>query len=85
MPSGNGARAKQKRERNQKKQSQQKAPKSQLKANQAALTIQCKVCRQSFMCVANEQELRQHAENRHPKLEFRDCFDGNFLLVQSLQ
>jgi ribosomal protein L9 len=76
MPSGNGARAQQKRERNQKKQSQQKTAKSQLKSNQAALTIQCKVCKQSFMCVSSQEVLRRHAENRHPKLEFSQCFDG---------
>jgi uncharacterized CHY-type Zn-finger protein len=77
MPSGNGARAQQRRERAQKKQRQQKTAKSQLKTNQAALTIQCKVCKQSFMCVSNQDELRRHAENRHPKLEFAQCFDEN--------
>jgi hypothetical protein len=42
MPSGNGAKAKQKRERNAKKEEGGVA-KSQLKTNEQAKTVQCKV------------------------------------------
>jgi len=74
MPSGNGNRAKQKRERNQKKKEQDSGNKSQLKSNEAAKTIICKVCRQSFMCTTKEAELRMHQENKHEKQEFAACF-----------
>lgn len=49
MPSGNGAKAAQKRERNQAKQSKQTSAKSQLKSNEKALTIKCSVCMVSFV------------------------------------
>jgi len=67
MPSGNGNRAKQKRERNQKKTDQDKGGKSQLKTNELAKTIVCKVCRQTFMCTTKEAELKLHQENKHEK------------------
>ena len=70
MPSGNGARAAQKRERNAKKQNQQKSAKSQLKVNEAARTVVCKVCLTSFMSVSSKKMLSEHAENRHPKNTF---------------
>lgn len=76
MPSGNGNRAKQKRERNAKKAAAATSAHSQLKTNAQAQTIICKMCRQTFMCVAKEAELRQHAENKHPKAKFEDCFDA---------
>ena len=44
MPSGNGNRAKQKRERNLKRDAEGSAAKSQLKTNEAAKTVMCKVC-----------------------------------------
>ncbi|CAM1504286.1 Fc.00g018770.m01.CDS01 [Cosmosporella sp. VM-42] len=43
---GNGARAQQKRERNQK---DQKVAKSQLKVNAQACDIQCQVCKSTFL------------------------------------
>jgi nucleoside permease NupC len=70
MPSGNGARAQQKRERNAKKQGNASAPKSQLKVNEAAKTIVCKVCLTSFMSVSSKKMLAEHAENKHPKSTF---------------
>lgn len=49
MPSGNGAKAKQKRERNQAKADKQKGGVSQLKANEKALSLLCSICKvQSF-------------------------------------
>jgi len=74
MPSGNGNRAKQKRERNQKKTDQDKGGKSQLKTNELAKTIVCKVCRQTFMCTTKEAELKLHQENKHEKMDFSQCF-----------
>jgi hypothetical protein len=70
MPSGNGARAAQKRERNAKKQGSQKSAKSQLKVNEAAKTVVCKVCLTSFMSVSSKKMLTEHADNRHPKNSF---------------
>ena len=75
MPSGNGNRAKQKRERAMKRDAAKTTAHSQLKSNAAAKNIMCKMCRQTFMCTASEKELREHAENRHPKAEFSACFD----------
>lgn len=40
---------------------------SQLKANQAALTLKCHVCLQLFICTTTEAKMREHAENKHPK------------------
>jgi len=74
MPSGNGARAQQKRERNLKKDAAASGAKSQLKANEAAKTIICNVCRSSFLCTAKEPELRLHAENKHAAKKFEECF-----------
>eukprot|EP01110_Echinostelium_bisporum_P010413 TRINITY_DN3792_c0_g1_i1.p2 TRINITY_DN3792_c0_g1~~TRINITY_DN3792_c0_g1_i1.p2 ORF type:complete len:56 (-),score=20.01 TRINITY_DN3792_c0_g1_i1:129-296(-) len=48
MPSGNGAKAAQKRERNLKRDAGATAAKSQLKTNEAAKSVQCKVCKQAF-------------------------------------
>lgn len=70
MPSGNGAKAAQKRERNAKKQSGQKSAKSQLKVNEAAKTVVCKVCLTSFMSVSSKKMLAEHADNKHPKNSF---------------
>ena len=55
MPSGNGAKAKQRRERVQAQKSVGAAH-SQLKTNEKAKTIQCKICKQSFMCTASATE-----------------------------
>ncbi|EGG17429.1 hypothetical protein DFA_08424 [Cavenderia fasciculata] len=74
MPSGNGAKAQQKRERNLKKAAGETKAHSQLKSNEAAKNIMCNVCRQSFMCTAKEPELRLHAENKHVGRAFTDCF-----------
>eukprot|EP01133_Synstelium_polycarpum_P007569 gene7569-8858_t len=74
MPSGNGAKAAQKRERNLKKAAGDSKGKSQLKSNEAAKTLVCQVCRASFMCTTKEPELRTHAENKHAGRSYADCF-----------
>eukprot|EP00030_Apusomonadida_sp_AF-17_P007825 a843757_81.p3 GENE.a843757_81~~a843757_81.p3 ORF type:complete len:111 (+),score=45.59 a843757_81:33-335(+) len=73
MPSGNGARAKQTRERKLKEAAKKKGPTSQLKVNEAAANIQCSVCRQTFLCTSNETTLRDHL-NRHDGVEFATAF-----------
>ncbi|WFD30667.1 hypothetical protein MSPP1_001689 [Malassezia sp. CBS 17886] len=69
---GNGARAQQKRERNA-KAGAGGAAKSQLKVNEAAKSIICQTCRQTFLITVREPALKQHAENKHGK-EIKDCF-----------
>jgi Small EDRK-rich factor 1/2-like, N-terminal len=60
MGGGNGAKAAQKRERNADKA--KKVPSSQLKANEAAKTIVCVLCRQSFLGTMRRPALSTHAE-----------------------
>ncbi|EJD04369.1 DUF1909-domain-containing protein [Fomitiporia mediterranea MF3/22] len=69
---GNGAKAQQRRDRAEK--AGPKAAKSQLKTNEAAKNIQCKVCRQMFMLTTRLPQLVEHAENRHKKTK-EECFD----------
>ncbi|KOS12763.1 hypothetical protein Malapachy_1371 [Malassezia pachydermatis] len=69
---GNGARAQQKRERNAKANSGKEA-KSQLKANEAAKSVICQICRQTFLMTVREPALKQHADNKHGK-DIKDCF-----------
>jgi hypothetical protein len=47
---------------------------SQLKANAAAMNVQCKVCLATFLCNATEVKLREHFESKHAKLDFYQCF-----------
>ncbi|KAI9189090.1 hypothetical protein H9P43_000518 [Blastocladiella emersonii ATCC 22665] len=70
---GNGAKAAQKRERNAKKAGGD--AKSQLKVNEAAKSIQCTICKQTFLGTANATLLTQHAENKHSKT-IAECFPG---------
>ncbi|KAL0545580.1 hypothetical protein IC582_015469 [Cucumis melo] len=76
MGGGNGQKAKMARERNLEKQKSSRG--SQLETNKKAMTIQCKVCMQTFICTTTEVKCREHAEARHPKS------DVNFLFVQIL-
>jgi hypothetical protein len=46
----NGCRAQKTRERKEKQASHQNVAKSQLKSNQAAQNIVCKLCNQALMC-----------------------------------
>ena len=45
-----------------------------VETNEAAKSIQCKVCMQSFVSTLSHSELRKHAENKHPKLPAVQCF-----------
>ncbi|KAF3023540.1 hypothetical protein E8E14_009558 [Neopestalotiopsis sp. 37M] len=79
---GNGAKAQQKRERNAK---DSKVAKSQLKVNQAAMDIQCQICKSTFLKTTraphqiadtyrlSPTRLEQHAQNKHSKA-IADCF-----------
>ncbi|KAJ3071085.1 hypothetical protein HK102_006522, partial [Quaeritorhiza haematococci] len=40
------------------------AGKSQLKVNEAAKNVQCKICKQTFLKTVREQALKDHAENK---------------------
>ncbi|KAI9216755.1 At2g23090 like protein [Blastocladiella britannica] len=68
---GNGSKAQMKRDRNAKAAAG--GPKSQLKSNEAAKSIQCMTCRQTFLGTASDASLTEHAENRHSKT-LKDCF-----------
>ncbi|KAJ6954873.1 transcription initiation factor TFIID subunit 4b-like [Populus alba x Populus x berolinensis] len=66
MGGGNGQKAKMARERNLDKQ-KAGSKGSQLEANKKAMSIQCKVCMQTFICTTSEVKCREHAEAKHPK------------------
>ncbi|OSX78657.1 hypothetical protein BU14_0103s0001 [Porphyra umbilicalis] len=48
---------------------------SNLAANRQALSIQCKVCFQTFMCTTSRTLLQDHVERRHDKQTYDECFD----------
>ncbi|CBZ55346.1 conserved hypothetical protein [Neospora caninum Liverpool] len=50
-----------------------KEPKSQLKSNQAAMSIKCKICMQPFMKTQSVAQLNEHATNKHNKT-VAECF-----------
>eukprot|EP01009_Symbiontida_sp_KSa7_P007453 NODE_4308_length_352_cov_278.917492_g3709_i0.p1 GENE.NODE_4308_length_352_cov_278.917492_g3709_i0~~NODE_4308_length_352_cov_278.917492_g3709_i0.p1 ORF type:complete len:80 (-),score=22.80 NODE_4308_length_352_cov_278.917492_g3709_i0:112-330(-) len=52
----------------------QKGAASQLRQNQAAKTIICEVCRQTWMGTAREPELIAHHASKHSKLTLVQCF-----------
>jgi len=69
---GNGAKAQQKRERNA-----AKGPaggKSTLKVNEAAKTIICTTCRQTFLVTTRAPALTEHVENKHAGKTPKECF-----------
>ncbi|KOS18422.1 Uncharacterized protein ESCO_000301 [Escovopsis weberi] len=70
---GNGAKAQQKRERNQK---DGKTAKSQLKVNQAAMDIQCQTCKATFLKTTKVPALTEHALNKHNK-GLAECFPSH--------
>ncbi|KAG5623845.1 hypothetical protein H5410_009063 [Solanum commersonii] len=72
MGGGNGQKAKMAREKNIEKMKGAKG--SQLDANKKAMTIQCKVCMQTFMCTTSEVKCKEHAEAKHPKSALATCF-----------
>ncbi|KAJ4297042.1 hypothetical protein N0V88_003958 [Collariella sp. IMI 366227] len=63
MGGGNGAKAAQKRARNDKKAGTKAV--SQLKTNVAAMSIICAQCRQTFLSTSREPQLTLHAVNKH--------------------
>ncbi|KHG21316.1 hypothetical protein F383_02340 [Gossypium arboreum] len=66
MGGGNAQKSKTARERNLEK-AKAGAKGSQLESNKKAMSIQCKVCMQEFMCTTSEVKCREHAEAKHPK------------------
>ncbi|KAK1862442.1 hypothetical protein I4F81_005016 [Pyropia yezoensis] len=48
---------------------------SHLLANRAAMSIQCKVCRQTFMCTTSRSLLEDHVARRHESRSYDECFD----------
>ncbi|XP_015579876.1 uncharacterized protein At2g23090 isoform X3 [Ricinus communis] len=74
MGGGNGQKAKMAREKNLEKQRAAAAKGSQLESNKKAMSIQCKVCMQTFMCTTTEVKCREHAEAKHPKSDLYTCF-----------
>ncbi|KAF3400110.1 hypothetical protein F1880_008222 [Penicillium rolfsii] len=68
-----GAKANQKRERNNADKG--KVAKSQIKTNEKAMNIQCKVCLQTFLQTTKAPALLEHASNKHKK-GLADCFPG---------
>ncbi|KAK4105724.1 DUF1909-domain-containing protein [Parathielavia hyrcaniae] len=73
MGGGNGAKAAQKRARNDKKAGPKAA--SQLKANVQAMNIICAVCKQTFLSTSREPQLTLHAVNKHDTT-LPQCFPG---------
>ncbi|KAJ7225741.1 At2g23090 like protein [Mycena pura] len=71
---GNGAKAAQKRTRNGDKNPAKQA-KSQAKVNEAARSIVCATCKQSFLVTTRAPALEQHAQSRHEKT-MAQCFPG---------
>ncbi|KDR84771.1 hypothetical protein GALMADRAFT_233108 [Galerina marginata CBS 339.88] len=67
---GNGAKAAQKRERNEKSANKQK---SQAKVNEAAKSIVCATCKQSFLITTRAPALEEHSANKHSKT-MAECF-----------
>ncbi|KAH8761183.1 At2g23090 like protein [Diaporthe sp. PMI_573] len=71
MGGGNGAKSAQKRERALKNAG--KEAKSQLKVNETAKDIQCKVCFSTFLKTSRAPALTEHAANKHSK-SLTECF-----------
>ncbi|KAF4716751.1 hypothetical protein FOZ62_002582 [Perkinsus olseni] len=73
----NACEAQRKRIDNAKRQAKHsgKGGESQLKNNAASQTLLCSVCRQTFMCT-QKKLLPSHAESKHPKQTFDQCFPG---------
>ncbi|XP_022768674.1 uncharacterized protein At2g23090-like [Durio zibethinus] len=72
MGGGNGQKSRMAREKHMEKNKPVKG--SQLESNKKAMTIQCKVCMQTFICTTSEVKCREHAEAKHPKFDMYACF-----------
>ncbi|GMH21504.1 hypothetical protein Nepgr_023346 [Nepenthes gracilis] len=66
MGGGNGQKSKMARERNMEKNKVTRG--SQIESNKKAMSIQCKVCMQTFICTTSEAKCREHAEAKHPNV-----------------
>ncbi|KAG2189190.1 hypothetical protein INT44_004332, partial [Umbelopsis vinacea] len=81
---GNGQKAQMKRDRNAK--DAKKGPTSQLKAvsvhriNNAAKSVICQVCKQTFLCTIRAKALTEHADNKHSKT-LEECFPGKDMFM----
>ena len=80
MGGGNAQKSKTARERNLEKNKASKG--SQLDTNKKAMSIQCKVCMQTFMCTTTEVKCREHAEAKHPKHDITACFPHQLVNLQ---
>jgi len=74
MGGGNAQKSAKSRERNMAKAAAA-GKGSTLESKAKAMNIKCKVCMALFLSTTNEAGLKQHAENKHPKKEFSECFD----------
>lgn len=71
MGGGNGCKSAMRRDRC--KDQGKKAPASQLKSNEKALSYVCQSCFTSFLCTASEKILIEHASEKHKK-SLSECF-----------
>mmetsp|Transcript_65932 Transcript_65932/g.176707 ORF Transcript_65932/g.176707 Transcript_65932/m.176707 type:complete len:107 (-) Transcript_65932:187-507(-) len=60
--------------------------KSQKEDNEKAMSIQCAICKQAFMCTQNEQDLMNHVTSKHSGKTFEECFAAyvRYVAVPSL-
>ncbi|XP_039023973.1 uncharacterized protein At2g23090-like [Hibiscus syriacus] len=72
MGGGNGQKSRMARQKNMEKNKPARG--SQLDSNKKAMTIQCKVCMQTFICTTSEMKCKEHAETKHPKSDIYACF-----------
>ncbi|KAL4068328.1 At2g23090 like protein [Scleroderma yunnanense] len=72
---GNGAKAAQRRERHANGKGD-KGPTSRLKVNEAAKSIICQTCRQTFLLTTRTPALEEHAQNKHSRT-LAECFPGH--------
>lgn len=70
----NAQKTKTKRERNLKKQQYATKQNSTLKTRHQALTIQCAICKASFLPNTGPTVLEQHRASKHDKLTIEQCF-----------
>jgi len=72
MGGGNAQKAAMKRERKAKEKASGHG--SQLKVNEAARNVLCKICRNPFLCTVKLPELQLHWQNKHPKVSVSIIF-----------
>ncbi|KAI9227220.1 MAG: DUF1909-domain-containing protein [Piptocephalis tieghemiana] len=72
---GNGQKAQTRRDRNAKEAAKKSGNNSQKKTNEAAKTIVCQKCRNTFLCTVRKKALEEHASNKHDST-FDQCFPG---------